>query len=174
MPPPLSLTSAIETQPGPGVRVCVGLGANLGDPVATLRAAVAALAQLPVTQLQACSSFYRSAPVDATGPDFINAVAVLHTRQQPLEFLQCLQGLENAHQRERPYRHAPRTLDLDLLLWADQTLDTPTLQVPHPRLHQRAFVLVPLAELLPDLTIARWGSVRQMLPLVAGQQIQKL
>jgi 2-amino-4-hydroxy-6-hydroxymethyldihydropteridine diphosphokinase len=99
----------------------------------------------------ALSSAWRSAPVDAGGPDFLNAVAALDTALAPLELLDALQAIELAHGRERPYRHAPRTLDLDLLLYGDVRLDTPRLTLPHPRLGERAFVLCPLLEISPEL-----------------------
>jgi 2-amino-4-hydroxy-6-hydroxymethyldihydropteridine diphosphokinase len=133
-------------------RAYVGLGANLGaDLLATLGHASAALAGLPHTRLVALSSAWRSAPVDAGGPDFLNAVAALDTDLAPLELLDALQAIEATHGRERPYRNAPRTLDLDLLMHGDIRLDTPRLVLPHPRLHERAFVLRPLLEIAPEL-----------------------
>ena len=148
--------------------VYVGLGANLGDAPAALREALQALAALPGTQLQQCSALYRSAPVDATGPDFYNAVAALRTSLPPHELLAALQSIEASAGRERPYRNAPRTLDLDILLYGDQVIDTPTLTVPHPRLHERAFALCPLAELAPELVPA------QQLAAVAAQRIDRV
>lgn len=134
-------------------RAYVGLGANLGaDLLGTLTAAARALGELPGTRLLALSSVWRSAPVDAGGPDFLNAVAMLDTDLAPLALLDALQAIEQAHGRERPYRNAPRTLDLDLLLMGDQVLDTPRLVLPHPRLHERAFVLRPLLEVAPHLS----------------------
>lgn len=133
-------------------RAYIGLGANLGaDLQATLTLAAQALAALPASRLTALSSAWRSAPVDAGGPDFLNAVAALDTTLAPLELLDVLQAIELAHGRERPYRNAPRTLDLDLLLYGDVTLDTPRLTLPHPRLSERAFVLQPLLEIAPEL-----------------------
>ena len=102
---------------------------------------------LPQTQLLHQSSLYRTAPVDSTGPDYINAVVEISTRLAPHALLAQLQALEHSAGRVRPYRNAPRTLDLDILLYGDQVLNTATLQVPHPRMMQRAFVLVPLAEI---------------------------
>lgn len=135
----------------PAFRAAIGLGANLGDSAATLREALGALGQLPWTQVLAVSSFYRSAPVGAEGPDYVNAAAVLSTALGPRELLHALQGLEQAHGRERPYRHAPRTLDLDIL-WLDQWVcQSPELTVPHPRWAERAFVLEPLVEVLDRL-----------------------
>ncbi|MCE4539257.1 2-amino-4-hydroxy-6-hydroxymethyldihydropteridine diphosphokinase [Pelomonas sp. P7] len=134
-------------------RAYVGLGANLGtDLLATLTQAAQALAALPGTRLVALSSAWRSAPVDAGGPDFLNAVAALETALAPLELLDALQAIEQAHGRERPYRNAPRTLDLDLLLFGDLVTDHPRLTLPHPRLAERAFVLRPLLEIAPGLS----------------------
>ena len=138
----------------PEVRVYVGLGANLGDRGEALRQALHRMAQLPHTQLLAVSSLYSSAPVDATGPDYLNAVAALQTQLEAHAFLEQLQALELAAGRERPYRNAPRTLDLDILLWGASTLNTAALTVPHPRMYERAFVLRPLAELDPALVTA--------------------
>lgn len=152
----------------------IGLGANLGDARATLEQALTALAALPHTTLSARSSFYRTAPMDSSGPDYLNAVALLHTALAPQPLLEALQRIEQAHGRERPYRNAPRTLDLDLLLYADERVSTPTLTVPHPRLHERAFVLRPLAELSPALAIPGHGPVGELLAGVAGQRIDKL
>lgn len=133
-------------------RAYVGLGANLGaDLSATLTQAALRLAALPGTSVVALSSVWRSAPVDASGPDFLNAVVALDTTLVPTELLDALQAIEQAHGRERPYRNAPRTLDLDLLLYGDVTLDSPRLTLPHPRLGERAFVLRPLLEIAPEL-----------------------
>lgn len=133
-----------------GVSVFIGLGANLGDRKATLRHALAAIGQLAGTQVLRVSPLYGSAPVDAGGPDYLNAVAELVTTQAPEALLQALQSIEQAAGRERPYRNAPRTLDLDILWFGDLVIDTPTLTVPHPRMAERAFVLRPLADLAPD------------------------
>jgi 2-amino-4-hydroxy-6-hydroxymethyldihydropteridine diphosphokinase len=137
-----------------GERIFVGLGANLGDAAATVRAAFEALDALPGTRRVARSSLYRSAPVDARGADYINAVAQLETRLLPAALLKELQAIEERFGRERPYRNAPRTLDLDLLLYGERRIVTPLLTVPHPRMHERAFVLAPLAEIAPDLALA--------------------
>lgn len=152
----------------PTTTVYVGLGANLGDRGQALQAAVHAMAALPGTQLQAVSSLYSSAPIEATGPDYLNAVAVLTTDFGPEAFLQQLQHLELAAGRQRPYRNAPRTLDLDILLWGHAQLNTPNLTVPHPRIRERAFVLRPLAELAPEVVTAA------QLMAVADQAIECL
>jgi len=147
------------------VRVFVGLGANLGDRGEALLQALHAMGKLPQTQLQAVSSLYSSAPVDATGPDYLNAVAQLETGLSAQTFLEALQAIELAAGRERPYRNAPRTLDLDVLLWGAEQLNTPTLIVPHPRMFERAFVLKPLAQLDASLVSAA------QLAAVADQRI---
>jgi len=146
----------------------VAIGANLGDARQAVEGAIDALGRLPESRLVACSSLYRTAPVDAGGPDFINAVAAIETELAPLDLLARLQALEAAAGRERPYRNAPRTLDLDLLSHGDQVLDTPTLTLPHPRMLQRAFVLVPLAEIAPQRVTAG------QLAAVSDQAIQRL
>jgi 2-amino-4-hydroxy-6-hydroxymethyldihydropteridine diphosphokinase len=155
-------------------RAWIGLGANLGDTRATLRAAFAALAALPRTRLLDRSSLYRSAPVDAGGPDYLNAVALIDTGLDADELLAQLLAIERRHGRERPFPNAPRTLDLDLLLYGDAQIASPTLTVPHPRLHTRAFVLAPLAELAPGLCIPGRGAVAALLPGVADQPIERL
>ncbi len=132
------------------VRAFIGLGANLGEAAATVEWAMQQLAGLTATTRVAQSSLYRSVPVDAPGPDYINAVMAIDTDLTAHELLQSLQHIEQVAGRERPCRNAPRTLDLDLLLYGDACLNTPALQVPHPRMWQRAFVLLPLAEIAPD------------------------
>jgi 2-amino-4-hydroxy-6-hydroxymethyldihydropteridine diphosphokinase len=133
------------------VTAYVALGANLGDPAAAVRDALLALERLPQSHVVARSPLYGSAPVEADGPDFINAVAAVSTQLTAPALLVALQAIEQAAGRERPYLHAPRTLDLDLLLYGAGTIDSPTLTVPHPRMRQRAFVLRPLADIAPDL-----------------------
>ena len=133
----------------------IGLGANLGDGARTLRAALDALAKRPGCRVAATSALYRSAPVDAQGPDYWNAVALIRTTLTPLALLDALQEIERAHGRVRPagVHNAPRTLDLDVLDFAGRRLSHPRLALPHPRMHLRAFVLVPLADILPDWTL---------------------
>lgn len=156
------------------MRAYVGLGANLGDAARTVEDALVALAALPGTVLAARSSLWRSAPVDADGADYVNAVAALDTRLDPAALLAALHRIETAHGRARPYRNAPRTLDLDLLLHGTTQLATPELTLPHPRLHERAFVLVPLAQIAPDLVVPGHGPLRTLLPAVADQVIATL
>ena len=153
----------------------VALGANLANPVTQVRAALEALTRLPESRLLRASSLYRTAPVGIHGqPDFINAVAVLETSLPPNALLSALFEIEAQFGRRRDFRHAPRTLDLDLLLYGDETLDTADLQLPHPRMHLRAFVLAPLVEIAPDCAIPRRGSAAAWLPAVSMQHIEKL
>jgi 2-amino-4-hydroxy-6-hydroxymethyldihydropteridine diphosphokinase len=149
------------------------MGANLGDAQSSLAQAAQALARAPGISGLRLSPLYRSAPVDAGGPDYTNAVAVFDTVLAPHAVLALLQETEQAHGRERPYRNAPRTLDLDLLLYGDETIDTPDLTVPHPRMHQRAFVLRPLADLAPGLGLAQ-GSLAELLAACQDQDIEPL
>lgn len=156
----------------------VALGANLGDPVATVRAAFAALHGIADTRLLAASALYRSAPVGLRHqPDFINAVAALEADSAVLSaptFLEKLFAIEAAFGRVRSVKNAPRTLDLDLLMFGDARLDLPGLTLPHPRMTERAFVLAPLAEIAPDLYIPGQGPLTALLPTVAGQRIERL
>jgi len=145
----------------------IGLGANLGDARQAVHGAVAAIAALDGCQLLTTSPLYRSAPIDSSGPDYFNAVLQISTRLTAPDLLACLHRIECGAGRERPYRNAPRTLDLDLLLYGQARLDSPTLTVPHPRMQQRAFVLRPLADIAPALVSA------QALAAVADQVIAK-
>lgn len=152
----------------------IGLGANLGDLALTLRQAVQALAALPQSRLAAVSSAYRSAPIEAGGPDYLNAVVAIETALPAQDLLRALQAIELQHGRERPYINAPRTLDLDLLLYGQQSIATESLTVPHPRLGQRAFVLHPLLELSGGLEAPGMGLLAARLPDVADQSIERL
>jgi 2-amino-4-hydroxy-6-hydroxymethyldihydropteridine diphosphokinase len=153
----------------------VGLGANLEHPRQQLLRAVEALAHLPRTQLLAHSSLYRSAPVGKTDqPDFINAVAALRTELEPVELLDALLDVEATQGRLRSVPNAARTLDLDLLLFDDRVIREPRLEVPHPRMHERRFVLLPLAELNPNVIIPGHGPVADLLPRVAGQDVTRI
>ena len=175
MPPSATEPGAAKPARVPAcVSAYIGLGANLGEPVSALREALLALAALPGSLLTATSSFYRTAPIDSSGPDYLNAVARLDTCLEPLSLLAELQRIELAHGRERPYRNAPRTLDLDLLLYGDARIATPTLTVPHPRLHERAFVARPLAEIAPQLSIPGRGRVADLLLPLSGQRIERM
>ncbi|MEZ5614119.1 MAG: 2-amino-4-hydroxy-6-hydroxymethyldihydropteridine diphosphokinase [Rhodocyclaceae bacterium] len=157
------------------VRAYVALGSNLGDPLATVQAAFAALRGLPGSTLAAASSLYRSAPVGLKNqPDFINAVAALDTQRAADDLLDELFAIEARFGRRRAFRHAPRTLDLDLLLYGSETHDTPRLTLPHPRMHERAFVLLPLTEIAPDVLIPGRGPAAALLDGVREQKLSKL
>ena len=164
------MTQALHARPDrdafsavPRQRAFVGMGGNLGDVRLNLLSALEGMGELPGTSLEAVSSLYRTRPVDAAGPDYLNAVAVLRSALGPAELLRALQRLELAHDRERPYVNAPRTLDLDLLWYGDVVRDGALLTLPHPRLAQRAFVLVPLVEVLEALPVAE-PALAQALP----------
>ena len=150
------------------VMACVALGANLGDAVATVQQALRDVAGLPDTQLFKASSLYRSAPYEAQGPDFINAVVLVQTQLSPLDLLHALQALELQSGRERLFKNAPRTLDLDLIFYGDLSLDIPELPLPHPRWYERAFVLQPLVEVWPERVSAA------QLAAVQHQAIQRM
>ena len=153
----------------------IGLGANLGDRAATIGRAFDEIAALPTTTLLARSSLYASPPLDAAGGEYLNAVARVRTSLAPLALLRALQTIEARHGRERPYPRAPRTLDLDLLLHGSAVVDTPELRLPHPRLHERAFVLAPLAEVAPpDLIVPGRGELAGLRAAVAAQPIARL
>ena len=150
------------------VTAFVGLGANLGDPVAALADAVQQLGALPWVKVTAQSSYYSTAPIDSSGPDYTNAVVSVHTTLTAPALLACLQGIESAAGRERPYRNAPRTLDLDILLYGDAYVSSADLSIPHPRMLQRAFVLLPLSEIAPQRV------TEAQLQAVAEQYITRL
>lgn len=160
------------------VRACIGLGANLGEAAATVRAAFPALAALPGCRLLATSRLYRTPAWGRTDqPDFINAAAVLETTLPAAELLAGLLEIERRAGRVRggeDTRWGPRMLDLDLLLYGDQELDLPGLQVPHPYLRQRAFVLVPLAEIAADAPLPGHGTVGEALRLVDATGVEVL
>jgi 2-amino-4-hydroxy-6-hydroxymethyldihydropteridine diphosphokinase len=132
------------------VVVAIALGSNLGDSYQTLQLALQKLAITPKISLQNHSSWYLTAPVGPPQPNYINGCAIITTEMSPNELLQRLQTIENESDRDRSVRWGPRTLDLDIILYADLILDTPDLQIPHPRLRERAFVLIPLAEIAPE------------------------
>ncbi|MBQ0960733.1 2-amino-4-hydroxy-6-hydroxymethyldihydropteridine diphosphokinase [Ideonella sp. 4Y11] len=151
----------------------IGLGANLGDARDTLLQSWRALTGRAGVQADGLSGLWRSAPVDAGGPDYINAVGRVRTTLGAYELLAVLQDIELHHGRERPYRNAPRTLDLDLLLYGQRSQDDPVLTLPHPRMHQRAFVLHPLAQLAPTLVLPQ-GDWPTLLAAVADQRLEPL
>ena len=150
------------------VTAYIALGANLGDAVATVRHAIEAIGRLDHSHLVRCSSLYRSAPIDSSGPDYINAVVEISTASSAPELLLQLQTIELLAGRERPYRNAPRTLDLDILLFGSARISSAALTLPHPRMNQRAFVLLPLAQIAPELVPG------QLLQAVSGQPCARI
>jgi 2-amino-4-hydroxy-6-hydroxymethyldihydropteridine diphosphokinase len=153
------------------VSAYVGLGSNLESPSWQIASALEALGALPGTSVHSCSSLYRTAPVGYAGqPDFVNAVVCLKTALAPRELLDALLSIEREHGRTRALRNGPRTLDLDLLLHGDVRIDEPGIQVPHPRLAERAFVVVPLAEIAPALVLPDGVAVAELAPALAGAQ----
>ena len=156
-------------------RAYVGLGANIGEPRRQLRAAIEELMNLPDARQVLVSGLYRSEPVGYTDqPDFLNAVARLDTGLSPEALLDRLQEIERRHGRERSFRGAPRTLDLDLLLHGNQSIASPRLTLPHPRMHERAFVLAPLTEIAPDIAIPGRGAARELLAACRGQNVARI
>lgn len=158
----------------PAVLAYIGLGANLGAARANVEQALQRLDRLPSTRLQAQSSLFQTAPVDADGDDYVNAVACISTGLGAQALLDALLALELEFGRERPYLNAPRPLDLDILLYGAATIATPTLTVPHPRLTERAFALIPLLQLDPLITIPGRGPAHGFAPRVANQGIRKI
>lgn len=151
----------------------IGIGANLGDARRALDEATVEIDALPGCRVERRSPVYRTAPIESSGPDYFNAVVQVSTTLAPRALLDGLLAIERRHGRLRPYRNAPRTLDLDLLLHGETVVDEPGLAVPHPRMHLRAFVLRPLADLAPGLHVPGQGSVVDLLPCVADQVIER-
>ncbi|MHB8911282.1 MAG: 2-amino-4-hydroxy-6-hydroxymethyldihydropteridine diphosphokinase [Lysobacter sp.] len=166
--------------PSTVLRTCfVGLGGNLGDAAASLRDAFVALGRLPDTRLLRASRLYRTPAWGVTAqPDFVNAVAMIETTLMPPALLEHMLRIERDAGRHRlpdgSDRWGPRTLDLDLLLYGDRVIDTPGLTVPHPHLHERAFVLVPLLEIAPEVRIPGRGAAADALATMATGDIQAL
>ena len=153
----------------------VGIGSNVGQPREQVLSAFTALGRVPRTRLARHSSLYASTPLGyADQPQFVNAVAEIETGLEPAPLLQELQAIEAAHGRERSFRNAPRTLDLDLLLFGELVLRQPALTVPHPRMHERAFVLKPLLELAPDIVIPGVGPAAARLAACGGQHVERI
>ena len=153
----------------------VGLGANLEQPRRQLEQALQELDRLPQTRLVRRSSFYRSTPLGfADQPEFVNAVAQLETGLEAQTLLAELQGLEARHGRVRSFANAPRPLDLDLLLFGEAVMDSPALTLPHPRMHERAFVLLPLLEIAPLASVPRRGPASRLLETCRDQQVQRM
>ena len=154
----------------------VALGANLGDPLKALPEVIDVIGAVEGIKVTGRSRFYSTAPIDSSGPDYTNAVIRIETTIEPEALLQTLLAIEKDFGRQRPVgiHNAPRTMDLDLLLYGDVEMASQTLILPHPRLHERAFVLVPLADIDETVEIARKGRVKDLLPTVADQMIRPL
>ena len=159
----------------PPVKAAIALGSNLDGPEARVRQGFAQLAALPETWVLARSALYRTAPVGyADQPPFINACALVDTRLAPRELLDGLLEIERKAGRVRDIPNGPRTLDLDIILYGGAVIDEPGLTVPHPRAHERAFVLAPLLDVWPDATIPGHGSARECLARVKDQAIERI
>ena len=156
-------------------RAFIALGSNLDHPAAHVAWALREIAALPDTELVRTSSFYESAPVGyGAQPDFINAVAEIETSLAPRALLDHLLRVEQNHGRRRQFPNSPRTLDLDIVLYGGQTIREPGLTIPHPRMHERAFVVVPLAEIAPEAPIPGHGVARDLLNRVDAQSVVRL
>lgn len=162
-------------QNGARVTAFIALGSNLDDPAAQVRTGLNALRGLPLTRLTAASALYRSAPVGyREQPDFVNAVAAVETGLAAAALLAQLLAIERSHGRVRAFPNAPRTLDLDIVLYGETAIREPGLTIPHPRMHERAFVVVPLAEIAPQAPVPGRGRVADLLPLVDATQVRRL
>lgn len=157
-------------------RVYIGLGSNLDAPIEQVRAGMTALRELPESHVLKCSSLYRTAPIGVTEqPDFINAVCAIDTALTPHALMRRLLAIEHAHGRRRPARAGgARTLDLDILLYEDMELQSPEVTLPHPRLHERAFVLHPLCEIAPTLQVPGHGPIAELLTRCGAQRVARL
>jgi 2-amino-4-hydroxy-6-hydroxymethyldihydropteridine diphosphokinase len=155
-------------------RAYIGFGGNIGDTRQLITDAIVCLALRSELQILAKSCFYQSAPVDAAGGDYINAVIEIETELSPYGLLHVCQAIEKEFGRERPYANAPRTLDLDILAFEGVTQNETELILPHPRIIERSFVLLPLLEIAPDIFLPNWGELKTYLPNVANQRIEKL
>lgn len=158
-----------------GIVAYIALGANLGDPAAQVETACGELARLPETRLTTRSALYLSKPVGyADQPDFVNAVACVYTRLSPRDLMRALLEIEARHGRDRDFKNAPRTLDLDLLLYNGLMMHAPGLTLPHPRMTERPFVLLPLTEIAPDAIIPGHGRAADCLADLPTDGIERL
>jgi 2-amino-4-hydroxy-6-hydroxymethyldihydropteridine diphosphokinase len=160
---------------GPRTTAFIGMGSNLERPVRQLASAIEAILEIPDVSLKKVSSFYETAPVGIIDqPNFVNAVAEIETTLMPGALLKQLLNIEAAHARVRTTRNGPRTLDLDILLYGDVEIRDDVLTIPHPRMHERAFVLVPLAEIAPDVQIPGHGSVARLLSKLDTKEVKRM
>ncbi|OQX39531.1 MAG: 2-amino-4-hydroxy-6-hydroxymethyldihydropteridine diphosphokinase [Oceanospirillales bacterium LUC14_002_19_P2] len=157
------------------VTAYIALGSNLDEPEQQLHSAVAALEQLPKSKLLTVSPYYQTAPVGPAGqPDYINAAAAIETTLSPIELLDALQAIENSHGRVRTIRWGSRVLDLDILLYGDETIESERLTVPHREMSWRNFVLIPLADIAPDITLPTGQSIKKLLQSIDRKGIERL
>jgi 2-amino-4-hydroxy-6-hydroxymethyldihydropteridine diphosphokinase len=171
----MTVTRCVNSDKPAKTRCYIGLGSNLDDPIQQLQTALQTLSQLKDIQLQHCSSFYRSEPLGPSNqPLYTNAVAALTTTQNPMDLLVTLQRIEQAHGRQRHIEWGPRTLDLDLLLYGQQCIDLHQLIIPHPHMHERDFVLIPLQEIAPQLQIPNQPAIIELLNHCCNTHLQKI
>lgn len=155
-------------------KVLLGLGGNIGDAKQTLKDAIICLAQNPHIEVISRSCYYKSEPINATGDDFVNNVIAITTNLDPLTLLKVCQSVEDTFGRERPFPNAPRTIDIDILTYDDLEQNHPQLTLPHPRMVERLFVLLPLLEIEPELSLPRVGSLKDLIKNLTSQRIEKI
>lgn len=155
-------------------KVFLGLGGNLGDAKQTLKDAIICLAQNPHVEVISRSCYYKSAPIDATGDDFVNSVIAITTNLNPLTLLKLCQSVEDSFGRERPFPNAPRTIDIDILTYDKEEHNLPELTIPHPRMTERLFVLLPLLEIEPEINLPGFGPLKDLIAGLSNQRIEKI
>lgn len=155
-------------------KVLLGLGGNIGDAKQTLKDAIICLAQNPHIEVTSRSCYYKSAPINATGEDFVNNVIAITTNLDPLTLLKVCQSVEDTFGRERPFPNAPRTIDIDILTYDNLEQNHPDLTLPHPRMVERLFVLLPLLEIEPELTLPKVGPLKNLIQNLTSQRIEKI
>jgi 2-amino-4-hydroxy-6-hydroxymethyldihydropteridine diphosphokinase len=152
----------------------IGLGGNMGDTKQLIKDAIVCLAQYPEVRVITRSCMYKTAPIESSGDHFVNAVVSVETDSSAVRLLTICQEIEHHFGRERPYPNAPRTLDLDILSYAQEIIETDSLHIPHPRLIERAFVLIPLLEIAPNLSLPKFGNLTSYLENVKTQEVEKI
>ena len=155
-------------------KVFLGLGGNIGDAKQTLKDAIICLAQNPHIEVISRSCYYKSEPINASGGDFINSVIAITTDLTPLTLLKLCQSVEDSFGRERPFPNAPRTIDIDILTYDDIKHDLPELTIPHPRIGERLFVLLPLLEIAPEMSLPGLGHLKDLVTSLSNQRIEKI
>lgn len=155
-------------------KVFLGLGGNLGDAKQTIKDAIICLAQNPHVEVISRSCYYKSAPINATGEDFVNSVIAITTDLNPITLLKLCQSVEDTFGRERPFPNAPRTIDIDILTYGEEKHDLPELTIPHPRMTERLFVLLPLLEIEPEISLPKFGLLKDLVSSLSNQRIEKI